>query len=62
MHNGKVALTVLIALVAMCQAVPAADLAVPRRTQPSSVIDRRPPPPETPQQLFDDFLRWLKRQ
>jgi hypothetical protein len=62
MHKGKIGLAVLIALVAMCQAVPAADLAVPRHTQPSSVIDRHSPPAETPQQLFDDFLRWLKRR
>ena len=62
MHKGKAGLAVLIGLVAMCQAASAADLPVPRRTEPPSVINRRPPAQETPQQLFEDFLRWLKRE
>jgi hypothetical protein len=63
MHRAKIGLTVLIALVAMCEAVPAADLTVPRQAAPSSIHRRLPPTrPEMPQQLFEDLLRWLKRQ
>jgi hypothetical protein len=63
MHRAQIGLTVLIALVAVCETVPAADLPVPRRAAPPSIHRRLPPPPpETPQQLFEDFLRWLERQ
>ena len=68
MDRAKIGLTVLIVLVAMCETVPAADLPaadlpVPRQAAPSAIHRRQlQPPPETPQQLFEDFLRWLKRQ
>ncbi len=63
MHRAKIGLTVMTALIAMCETVPAADLPVPRQAAPSSIHRRLPPPrSETPQQLFEDFLRWLKRQ
>ena len=63
MHRAKIGLTVLIVLFAMSETVPAADLPVPRQAAPSAIHRRQlQPPPETPQQLFEDFLRWLKRQ
>lgn len=55
--------TLLVALLAACQAASAADLPLPSRSSEYHAAERhREVDQESPKALFRKFLRWLERR